>query len=81
LAVTNWTNEELTTIGDAEELRIASLRRDGTVRPFVTIWVDLLALTGFPVVHQGNLVVELSTSPGLHGVTLRRREGGRSPLQ
>ena len=37
--MTNWTNEELTRIGDAEELRIASLRRDGTVGPFVTIWV------------------------------------------
>lgn len=37
--MTNWTNEELTRIGEAEELRIASLRRGGTVRPFVTIWV------------------------------------------
>ena len=37
--MTNWTNEELTRIGDAEELRIASLRGDGTLRPFVTIWV------------------------------------------
>jgi hypothetical protein len=37
--VTNWTSEELTRIGDAEELRVASLRRDGTLRPFVTIWV------------------------------------------
>ena len=34
-----WTTEELTTIGDAKELRIASLRPDGTLRPYVTIWV------------------------------------------
>lgn len=37
--MTNWTSVELTRIGDAEELRVASLRGDGTLRPFVTIWV------------------------------------------
>jgi len=34
-----WTGDELTTIGRAEELEIASLRRDGTLRKRVTIWV------------------------------------------
>jgi hypothetical protein len=34
-----WTNEELNKIGDAEELRIASLRADGTLRKPVIIWV------------------------------------------
>ncbi len=34
-----WTNEELTRIGTAEELQIASLRRDDTLRKRVTIWV------------------------------------------
>ena len=34
-----WTNEELDKIGTAEELRIASLRRDGTLRKPVIIWV------------------------------------------
>lgn len=37
--MTNWTTDELRKIGDATELRIASLRKDGTVRPYVTIWV------------------------------------------
>ena len=37
--MTKWTSEELTKIGTAEELRIASLRRDGTLRNPVTIWV------------------------------------------
>ncbi len=37
--MTTWTSDELTTIGAAEELRIASLRRDGTLRKLVTIWV------------------------------------------
>jgi hypothetical protein len=34
-----WTNEELDKIGTAEELRIATLRRDGTLRKRVIIWV------------------------------------------
>jgi hypothetical protein len=34
-----WTSDELNKIGTAEELRIASLRRDGTLRNPVTIWV------------------------------------------
>ena len=34
-----WTNNELSKIGAAEELEIASLRPDGTLRKPVTIWV------------------------------------------
>jgi len=34
-----WTSNELNKIGTAEELEIASLRRDGTLRKPVTIWV------------------------------------------
>jgi hypothetical protein len=34
-----WTSNELNKIGTAEELQIASLRRDGTLRKPVTIWV------------------------------------------
>jgi len=34
-----WTAEELGKIGGAEELEIASLRLDGTLRKPVTIWV------------------------------------------
>jgi hypothetical protein len=37
--MTAWTSDELTTIVTAEELQIASLRRDGTLRKPVTIWV------------------------------------------
>jgi len=37
--MTSWTSDELTKIGTAEELRIASLRSDGTLRNPVTIWV------------------------------------------
>ncbi len=34
-----WTSDELNKIGDAEELQIATLRRDGTLRKWVIIWV------------------------------------------
>ena len=34
-----WTADELARIGDADELRIASRRPDGSLRPFVIIWV------------------------------------------
>lgn len=34
-----WTNDELTKIGSAEELEIAPLRQDGTLRKPVIIWV------------------------------------------
>jgi hypothetical protein len=36
--MTAWTKDELTRIGTAQELEIASLRRDGTLRTPVTIW-------------------------------------------
>jgi hypothetical protein len=37
--MTAWTMDELAKIGGAEELEIASLRRDGTLGKRVTIWV------------------------------------------
>jgi hypothetical protein len=37
--MTTWTSDELNKIGTADELEIASLRRDGTLRNPVTIWV------------------------------------------
>ena len=37
--MTTWTSDELNKIGRAEELQIASHRRDDTLRNPVTIWV------------------------------------------
>ena len=37
--MTSWTPDELDRIGDATQLRVASLRKDGSLRPYVTIWV------------------------------------------
>ena len=35
----SWTDDELTRIGDATELQLASRRPDGTLRPYTTMWV------------------------------------------
>ena len=48
----NWTHDELDKIGEAEELDIVTLRRDGTPRKPVTIWVvrdgdDLYVRSGY----------------------------------
>jgi len=37
--MTNWTSDDLARIGGTTELQIASQRADGTMRPYVTIWV------------------------------------------
>lgn len=37
--MTQWTSDELNTIGNSEELQIASLQHDGTLREPTTIWV------------------------------------------
>ena len=37
--MSGWTSDELEKIGAADELRIAPVRRDGTLRNPVTIWV------------------------------------------
>ena len=36
--MTSWTADELTKMGQADELDIASRRPDGSLRQFVTIW-------------------------------------------
>ena len=50
--MTNWTRDELDKIGKADELKIITLRRDGTPRKPVTIWVvrhgdDLYVRSGY----------------------------------
>jgi len=36
--MSGWTPDELARVGRADELRIASRRPDGSLRPFITIW-------------------------------------------
>src|SRR2546421_11600344 len=37
--MTTWTANELDRVGNAAELQLASRRADGTLRPYVTMWV------------------------------------------
>jgi hypothetical protein len=37
--VSGWTGAELQRISGAQELRLASRRQDGSLRPFTTMWV------------------------------------------
>ena len=37
--MTTWTTTELDRVGSADELQVSSQRDDGSLRPFVTIWV------------------------------------------
>ena len=39
MTTTSWTSADLETIGSADELQVTSVRADGTLRPYVTIWV------------------------------------------
>jgi hypothetical protein len=36
---TGWTEDELRRVGNATELELASRRSDGSLRPFVIMWV------------------------------------------
>ncbi|MGB8981840.1 MAG: DUF2255 family protein [Anaerolineales bacterium] len=69
-----WTSSELNKIGTAEELGIASLRRDGTLRNLVTIWVIRLGDDLYVRSVNGR------TSAWFHGVQTRHegriRAGG-----
>src|SRR4051794_23683721 len=39
MPMTAWTSDELDKIGAAEEVQLSSRRPDGTLRPYVTMWV------------------------------------------
>jgi hypothetical protein len=43
MGMTTWTDDELSRIGDAEELQLASARTDQSLRPYVTMWVVRVA--------------------------------------
>jgi hypothetical protein len=66
--MTNWTNDQLDKVGRAEELQIASVRRDGTLRKPVTVWVTR---------HGDDLYVRSVRGPGAHWFrgTRERHEG------
>jgi hypothetical protein len=63
-----WTSDELSKIGTAEELELASLRRDGTLRNPVTIWVVRLGDDLYVRAYKGR------TGPWFRGAQ-ERHEG------
>jgi len=72
--MSGWTSDELHKIGGAEELQIASLRGDGTLRSPVTIWVVRVGDDLYVRAYKGR------TSPWFRGVQTRHegqiRAGG-----
>jgi hypothetical protein len=68
--MTTWTSDEINKIGTAEELELAPLRRNGTLRTPVTIWVVRLGERPLRLLLQGvrRLLVLWST---------RNRAGGQ----
>ena len=63
--MTAWTSDELNKIGKAEELQIRSLRRDGTLRNPVTIWVVRVGNELYVRAYKGR------TSAWFRGVLVR----------
>ena len=59
--MTRWTSDEIARIGAADELELAALRRDGTLRNPVTIWV---------VRHGDDLYVRSAYGPDSGGCAL-----------
>ena len=37
--MTTWTTDDLSTVGEAEEIKLATVRADGSLRPYVTMWL------------------------------------------
>jgi len=66
--MSGWTDNELAEIGVADELEITSFRNDGTVRPYVTIWVVRVADDLYVRSWKGR-------SGGWFRRALQRREG------
>jgi hypothetical protein len=66
--MTTWASDELDKIGTAEELEIASMRRDGTLRSSVIIWVARVGDDLYVRAYKGR------SSPWFRG-TQTRHEG------
>lgn len=66
--MSDWTRDELDKIGKANELQIATLRRNGTLRSPVTIWVVRVGDELYVRAYKGH------TGPWFRG-TQSRHEG------
>lgn len=77
-----WTRDELARIGGAEALQLASARPDGTLRPYITMWVVRVGGQGRDVIfadathhakydRYGPRIVGSVVGPAIEGVTIR----------
>ena len=67
--MTAWTKDELSRIDAADELEIAPLRRDGTLRNPTTIWVDAAYRTKYHRYAAG--IVSSVVSPEARSATIK----------
>ena len=66
-----WEDEDLRRIGGAEELQVSSRRADGSLRPYVTIWV----------VRAGDDIYVRSAHGATNGWYRRARAGGTGRIR
>ena len=69
--MTSWTPDELAKMGDADELRLASRRPDGSLRPYVIVWF---------VRHGDDLYVRSAYGPD-NGWFRRARASGQGRIR
>ena len=67
----SWSPDDLTRIGRAEELQISSHRDDGSLRPYITIWV----------VRSGNELFVRSASSAGNGWYRRALASGTGSIR
>ena len=68
--MSGWTSEQLSAVGDAEELRIAGRRADGTLRKSTIIWA---------VRATDDLFVRSVNGPSIHAA--KKATATRSPTR
>ena len=83
--MTAWTADELDRIGRADELRIASRRADGSLRPYVTIWtvrsgddIYVRSAHGWTTVVPAGASLGRGAGPGGRCRARRRVRGNRT---
>ena len=82
--MTIWTSDELDAIGAAEELKIATLRSDGTLRKPVTVWVvrhgpDLCVRSGYENGAAWFRAKQAAVKVGSRPVASRKTSVSRTP--
>jgi hypothetical protein len=76
--VTTWTPEELDRVGQAEQLQLATPRRQGSLSRYVTMWGDIDAAYHHAKYDRyGPRIVGSVTGRDTHPLTVRLAKAGR----